>query len=966
MKHRCPPVATYRLQFNRCFTFLSAQRLIPYLHRLGISHVYASPLLKARPHSTHGYDIVDHNALNPELGDQSDFEAYVNALHQHGMGQILDIVPNHMGVWFEDNAWWLDVLEHGEASSYASYFDIDWHPTNPLLHNRVLVPCLSDHYGTVLEAGELRLELDATAGAFAVRYHQHLLPIDPRTYPRILGSPTELAGPRAGADQQALRQLRSLIGACHALPRRTELAPASRRRRRQETDECKARLADLYRRCPAINDLIRARVRICNGTPGKPVSFDRLHRLLESQAYRLAYWLVASDEINYRRFFDINDLAGIRMDHPEVFTATHRYIARLFADGQIDGVRIDHPDGLADPVGYLRDLQRLIGRAAPGLASATSTGAYVVVEKILATHEHLPADWPVSGTTGYEVAQRINGLFIHPDAARPLGRLYRRFADRTEDFDELLHRSKKLILHTALAGELTVLANRASRIAQADRRTRDFTYLGVREALAELVAWFPVYRTYFSPHHAADIDHQIVQWTIARAKEHSRAKDILIFDFLGDLLTLRSLARHNARARREILRFVMRFQQYTAPVMAKGLEDTTFYSYNLLVSLNDVGFDPRCFAVSCESFHHENGQRATAWPHGMVCISTHDSKRSADVRALINVLSELPTEWRRRLARWRRLNRSRKRLLDGQPVPSPNDEYFLYQTLLGTWPLGQPDGEALSGYCDRIVRYMLKAVREAKLHSSWINPDTDYEKAIGDFVIRILADPAHNPFLLDFVSFHRRIAEFGLLNGLSQTLLKLTVPGVPDIYQGEEMWTFRLADPDNRSPVDHAAASSALGKLQRAVRTSGHLGSVLADLLASIGDGRAKLYVTWCALKLRHAHQRLFADGGYEGLAAEGVRAEHVCAFSRSHRSDRVVVAVPRWFARLAAASGKPPVDPDAWIDTWVQCPAERGDDSYQNVLSGETVAAVQRNAKLWFSAADLFRSFPVALLSNR
>ena len=963
MKQSSPPIATYRLQFNRDFTFVSARHIIPYLRRLGISHVYASPLLKARPHSAHGYDIVDHNALNPELGDERDFEAYVNALHRHGMGQILDIVPNHMGVWFEDNAWWLDVLEHGEASSYASYFDIDWHPTNPILHNRVLAPCLGNHYGAVLEGGELRLEFDPAAGAFAVRYHQHLLPIDPRTYPRILGASGALCTPQSDTDRQALRQLRSLIGACHALPRRTELAPASRRRRRQGAAECKARLAELCRHSPTIVELIRAQVQLFNGTQGKPVSFDRLHRLLESQAYRLAYWLVASDEINYRRFFDTNDLAGIRMDHPEVFKATHRFIARLFAAGQIDGVRVDHPDGLADPLGYLRDLQRLTGRAASRSNTPASTGGYVLVEKILATHERLPADWPVSGTTGYEVAQQINGLFIHPDAARPLERIYRRFADQPVDFDELLYRCKKLIIRTALAGELTVLASLASRIAQADRGTRDFTHLGVREAMAEIVAWFPVYRTYFSPHHAAEIDHQIVQWTIAKAKKLSRAKDVLIFDFLGDLLTLRSLARHDARVRREILRFAMRFQQYTAPVMAKGLEDTTFYTYNLLLSLNDVGFDPRRFAVSCETFHHENQQRSTAWPHGMVCTSTHDSKRSEDVRAFLNVLSEVPMEWRRRLARWRRLNRSRKRLVDGRPVPSPNDEYFLYQTLLGTWPLEQPDREALSSYCNRIVRYMLKAVREAKFHSSWINPDADYEKATCEFVIRVLSEPAHNPFLLDFVSFHKQIVQFGLLNGLSQTLLKLTVPGVPDIYQGEEMWTFRLADPDNRSPVDHAAAIDALETLQRAIHDSQSRRSVLADLLAHIGDGRAKLYVTWRALQLRHAQRRLFADGGYEGLAAAGIRAEHVCAFVRSHRSNRVVVAVARWFARLASA-GQVSLESDAWIDTWVQCPPASG-GTYHNVLSGEEITPVRRDAGLWFSAVDLFRHFPVALLSR-
>ncbi len=964
MKRSNPPICTYRLQFNRDFTFSSALRITSYLHHLGVSHVYASPLLKARANSAHGYDIVDHNAINPELGSPAGFGAYVRSLHHHDMRLILDVVPNHMGVWFDDNAWWLDVLEHGEASPYASYFDIDWHPTTPFLRNKVLVPCLADHYGSVLEAGELQLRFDPAAGSFAVRYHQHLLPIDPRTYPKIVSAPGALSGPRTDGDRRALKRLQSVLGACRRLPRRTELAPAARRRRRQDAAACKAALAALCRHNPKIAELVRGQLQLCNGIPGKPGSFDRLHRLLESQAYRLSYWLVASDEINYRRFFDINDLAGIRMDHPEVFAATHGYIARMFANGQLDGLRIDHPDGLADPFGYFRDLQRLIARAAPARSDGKPTDGYVVVEKILAPGEHLPADWPVSGTTGYDVAQLINGLLIHPAAARPLQRIYGRFVGHSVSFEDVVYRSKKLVIRTILAGELTVLANRASRIAQTSRRTRDFTYLGLREAITEIVACFPVYRTYLTAVRSSDHDRRVLLWTIARAKKRSHAKDILIFDFLADLLNLRGLERHTARVRREILQFVLRFQQYTAPVVAKAVEDTAFYSYNLLVSLNDVGFDPRRFAVSCRTFHAENRQRLRDWPRGMVCTSTHDSKRSEDVRARLDVLSELPQEWREHLLVWRRLNRAKKRLVDDQLAPSPNDEYLLYQILLGTWPLQRPDENALSSYRDRIASYMLKAVREAKLHSSWINPNTDYEEATRQFVTTLLNDAAPNPFLDDFIGFQQRVARFGLLNALTQTLLKLTVPGIPDIYQGNEVWTFRLADPDNRCRVDHAARERALETLRRAPDGPGERRELLADLLLHIVDGRAKLYLTWRVLQLRQARPQLFADGDYQGLPVAGARAEHICAFARSHRAETVVVAAPRWFARLAAP-GKGPLERETWIDTWVRCPRDAGGETYRDFLSGETLRVTRRDAHPWFSAADLFRHFPVALLYN-
>ncbi|MGD8743825.1 MAG: malto-oligosyltrehalose synthase, partial [Granulosicoccaceae bacterium] len=656
------PVATYRLQFNRDFTFADAGKIIPYLHKLGVSHIYASPFLKARSGSSHGYDIVDHNALNPEIGDEASFSAYIETLREYGMGQIIDIVPNHMGVGGDDNSWWLDVLENGEASIYASYFDIDWHPVNPALHNKILLPFLGDHYGTVLEQGELTLTFDSESGAFAIRYYEHLFPIDPRSYPQILGFRGEELERQTGNNHASLDEYASLIAECTSLPRRTEVSSARRQLRRHGTSQCKRRLAELCHSRPDIRAFLQENVARINGTPGQPKSFDRLHRLLEAQAYRLAYWQVASDEINYRRFFDINELAGLRMENSEVFEATHRLIRQLIANGQVDGLRIDHPDGLSDPFTYCCNLQRLIGEALSDSGRTSDLPFYLLLEKILASYEHLPADWPIAGSTGYEAASLLNGLFIYPASEHRLGRLYTRFTGHRIDFDELLYDCKRLIIRRVLSSELTVLANLLGGIAQSDRNTRDFTYHGLRDALSEVVACFPVYRTYVSFDRISDEDRRYVQWAVAQAKKRSPAADIAIFDFIRDMLLLARLEAYSANVRRRIMRFSLRFQQYTAPVMAKGMEDTAFYIYNRLVSLNDVGFDPRSFAISTNAFHHESRQRLADWPHAMVTTSTHDSKRGEDVRARINVLSELADEWQKHLGRWSRINRNKKRL----------------------------------------------------------------------------------------------------------------------------------------------------------------------------------------------------------------------------------------------------------------------------------------------------------------
>ena len=965
MKAPTTPGATYRIQFNRDFTFADATTIIPYLHMLGITHVYASPFLKARSGSLHGYDIVDHNALDPEIGDARSFATYVERLHRHRMGQILDIVPNHMGVGGNDNAWWLDILEHGEASRYASYFDIDWHPVNPALHNKVLLPFLGDHYGSILEQGELNLGYDPDSGAFGVRYYEHLFPIDPRTYPQILAFGIETLRQQTGTGHQAIDELGSLIADLKSLPRRTELSATRRQQRRQGSAECKQRLAGLCRTRPEIDALIRENLSRFNGTVGQPKSFDLLHHLLESQAYRLAYWLVATDEINYRRFFDINELAGLRMENSEVFQTTHRLVQQLVADGTIDGLRIDHPDGLSDPYGYFRALQNLIYEARDGPARDEAATCYLLAEKILASHERLPADWPVAGTTGYEVAHLLNGLFVYPGSERRLDRLYSRYTRRKVDFDKLLYESKLLIIRSALSSELTVLANLLGDIARTDRHTRDFTYQGLRYALGEVVARFPVYRTYITSGRISEEDRRHVHWAIAQAKKRTLAPDVAIFDFIHDLLVLARLDEYSPNLQRRIIQFVLRFQQYTAPVMAKGMEDTACYVYNRLISLNDVGFHPRAFGISPGAFHHENRKQLADWPSAMVTTSTHDSKRGEDVRARINVVSELADQWRVHLSRWSRINRGRKRLVNDELAPSRNDEYLLYQTLIGTWPVGLLDAAGLDAFRHRIELYLLKAVKEAKVHTSWINPDEEYEEAVRHFVRALLDDSGRNPFLADFVPFQKRIARFGMLNSLSQTLLKLTVPGVPDIYQGNELWAFNLVDPDNRRPVDYDYCQTTLQALMAASRNDSNLPALLQELLNGIEDGRAKLYLTWKTLNLRRAHPRVFSQGEYLGLDPQGLKADHLCAFARRLESREVLVAATRWFSRLAGDSDRLPLGSPIWDDTWIEGPEGAQTQSYRNVLTGETVPAFQHMGKTRLNANDLFKCFPIALLTN-
>ena len=954
------PRATYRLQLHGGFRFRDAAEIVPYLADLGISHVYCSPYLRARPGSTHGYDIIDHHSLNPEIGTRAELDAFVAALHAHGMGQIIDIVPNHMGVLGADNAWWLDVLENGRASVYAEFFDIDWRPANPDLADRVLVPVLGDHYGTVLARGDLMLGFEAATGSFSVHYFDHRFPLDPRDYPRILAHVLGAAS-IAGVSGEALGELKVLMSAFASLPPRDVRGEEARAARNAGTQACKRRLSQLVAAHGAMVQAIDGALRSFNGVADEAASFDLLHDLLEAQAYRLAFWRVASDEINYRRFFDINDLAALRMENEAAFEATHKFVFELVSAGAVDALRIDHPDGLFDPAGYFRRLQERVAAVSPrpgdgegagsgvgsGVGSGAGSGAvYISIEKIIAPFEAMPQSWAVNGTTGYRFANVVNGLFVDTAAEAQFSRLYRAFTGDVSSFEDVAMRSKRLVLRSALASELTVLASRLSRIARANRHTRDYTLNTLRHALTEVIVAFPVYRTYITmTDEVSAEDRRYIEWAVARARRRISAADTTIFDFIKSVL-LAEAAQDTAVAA-EVRHFACKFQQVTAPVMAKGVEDTSFYIYNRLLSLNDVGGDPATFGYGVNAFHGASADRAAKWPHTMLATSTHDNKRSEDVRMRIDVLSELPAAWRLKLRRWSRLNRAKKRKVDGELAPSRNDEYLLYQTLVGSFPVEQ-NVDGLPDYCARIEQYMLKAVREAKEHSSWASPNAEYEAAMAQFVRALLAHTGRNLFLDDFRAAVRPLIRLGMLNSISMLLIKLTSPGVPDTYQGNELWDFSLVDPDNRRPVDFALRRRLLSQLTSA-----------QDAFRHLPDGRAKLYVVKTLLALRAQRHDLFLLGGYTPLQASGQGGTHVVAYARRHAGGGAITIAGRLFASLGLQDDALPCGAAIWQDTRIELPFLEEGCKLRNVLDARAHRVEAGSVRL----ADLFRDIPGAVL---
>jgi (1->4)-alpha-D-glucan 1-alpha-D-glucosylmutase len=816
------PTATYRLQFHQGFTFRDARALVPYLHELGISHVYASPFFRAMPGSTHGYDICDHNALNPEVGTREDFDALIGELHTHGLGLIADFVPNHMGIAEPQNQWWMDVLENGPSSPFARFFDIDWVPLKRELENKVLLPVLGDQYGRVLERGELRVHF--AAGRFWLNYHALKLPLGPRSTRPLLKRTAERF-------PEPPTELMSILTALEHLPASTETMPEKVVERMREKAVISARLARLCEEEPAVHEAIETTLSELHDA-NDPTSFDRLDTLISDQPYRLSSWKVAAEEINYRRFFDVNTLAAIRMELPEVFDATHRLLLELIANGAVNGVRIDHIDGLAFPRDYLHTLQ---SRSAAALGSDDDRPIYLLVEKILGSGEKLRCDWPVHGTTGYEFAKQLTDALIDRTAERPLTDAYNRFVGRQLGFRELIYRSKKLVMQAALASEVNVLGHLLNRLSECNRWYRDFTVNALTAAVREVIACFRVYRTYLVPGEPpTETDQKLINRALAEACRRNPALERTVFDLLRDVLLPPNPNPHpvDEELRRD---FVIKFQQCTGPITAKGVEDTAFYQYHRLVALNEVGGEPGEFGAPIETFHRQNEARLAESPHSLLATSTHDTKRSEDVRARLAALSEMPREWTQALRRWHTANRKRRREIAGELAPDHNEETLLYQTLLGSWPLEPLDETTRPSYVQRIQDYMVKALHEAKVNSSWIEPNEAWDNAVREFVARLLEPGPRNRFLATFEPFAARLAPLGAINSLAQTVFKLTSPGVPDFYQGSELWDFSLVDPDNRRPVDYALRRERLDSLPASLRRlrSSRIGATAASSFSS-------------------------------------------------------------------------------------------------------------------------------------
>lgn len=916
------PGATYRIQFGPHFGFREAAALAPYLAALGITDLYAAPILEARAGSTHGYDVTDPTRVRAALGGEEGFRRLVAALKAHGLGLLLDIVPNHMAASTQ-NPWWADLLRHGQASPYASFFDIDWDPPVPDLKGKVLLPVLGAPFGEELERGALKLALKEDG--FYVCYHEQAFPLSPETYALIL------APPGAELPEDA------------AAPRRASRA------------------------------VINAQLERLNGIPGCPESFNRLEAILARQHYRLACWRLANAEINYRRFFDVNELVGVRVEDPAVFEATHRLLLHLAAEGSVTGFRIDHLDGLYDPHAYLHRLREK-------LTALGRENFYLVVEKIRTGAEELPGDWPVAGTTGYDFLSVVSELLVDERGLAYLKQIYRE-ATGSGDFSEVVYRCKRLVLDRFFAGEMASLAQELWFLAKKDRYGRDLPLAALKEALMELTTSLSVYRTYIRGYPVAARDKHYIEEASARALRrapHLRAA----LTFLQRLLLLTDWHRLSPAQQEERCHFVMRWQQLTGPVTAKGFEDTALYRYNRLLALNEVGGNPGSSGLTVSEFHARSAAVLQCWPHTLNATSTHDTKRSEDVRARLGVLSEIPAIWAEKFRLWRQWNQPKKPVVKGRPVPDANTEWFIYQTLLGAWPLNEKEE---AEFKVRLAAYVTKAAREAKVFTEWLDPDPQYEQALHEFLTAILSPEPGNLFRADFLALAETVAYYGALNSLAQVLLKVTVPGIPDFYQGTEVWNFSLVDPDNRRPVNFARHRALLESLQEEEKSRGKL-SLVEELLASWKDGRIKLYTTYKALHFRRDHLELFSGGAYLPLTVAGLRREHVCAFVRQNGHHWVLVAVPRLPVRLQQRSPAAPRNPAApalpalqpplgaatWGDDYLLLP-EKTPEEWGNIFTGETLRCIPlpcsgpplERARLLY-LADLFRSFPVALLTAR
>ena len=924
------PTATYRIQFSPSLGFRAAGAIVPYLADLGISDIYASPIFRARKGSAHGYDVVDPNQLNPDLGEPADLEILSEQIKKRQLGWLQDIVPNHMS-FDRENQLLMDILEHGESSKYYRFFDIDWDHPYTSMKGRLLAPFLGQFYGISLEGREIKLKYGPDG--LTVVYGRLRLPLRIESYLNVLTLKLSGLKLRLGQDNPDFSKVLGILYVLKTLP-----SSEDPQERYDQTNFIKRTLWELYRDNNDVKKFLDTNIRIFNGIKGNAESFNLLDDLLVQQFFRLSYWKVATEEIDYRRFFSINELICLRVEDKDVFNQTHKLIFELVEKGVVSGLRIDHVDGLYDPTAYLQRLRE----------KAPET--YIVVEKILNASESLPHFWPVQGTTGYGFTNYVNGLFCQKQNEREFNRTYAAVAGLTTPYHDLIREKRQLVIQEDMAGDVDNLAHLVKEIASLDRHGSDITLYALRRALTGILAVFPIYRTYISPTVSSESDRGYIRQAVESAKLNNPAllNELM---FIQRFLLLDFPEYLSDEDKQRWLKFVMRFQQLTGPLMAKGFEDTTLYIYNRLLSLNEVGGRPNQFGCSIKEFHSFNARRLNMWPDSLNTTSTHDTKRGEDVRARINVLTELPEEWKRHVTNWTRINKSKKKRVGAALVPDRNDEYFLYQTLLGTFPF---DESAYPQFVTRIKEYVIKAVREAKVHTGWLQPDTEYEDAYISFVEEVLRWSDSNAFLQDFIPFQKRIAHYGIFNSLSQVLIKITSPGVPDFYQGTELWDLNLVDPDNRRPVDFSKRKAMLRDIKK--RADSNVLELIRDLSSNKEDGRIKLFLIYTALQARNRHRETFQRGAYMPLEVAGRFKDHVVAFGRNHLDNWAITVVPR-FASGLAAEDQFPLGEQVWQDTKVNL-AGGSNSLWKDVFTGEIHSGEDS-----LLVGEILRHFPVALL---
>ncbi|MDP8262526.1 MAG: malto-oligosyltrehalose synthase [Candidatus Ancaeobacter aquaticus] len=926
------PESTYRLQFMPSYGFRKHLEIVSYLSDLGFSDVYASPIFKAKTGSTHGYDVTNPNQINPELGTPEDFAQLVKKVKELNMGWLQDIVPNHMA-YDGENEMLMDVLENGKSSPYYTYFDIDWGHPYLSIRGRLLAPFLGKFYAECLRDGEIKMGYDQQG--LCVRYYELKFPLKIESYAKVLLQEIKMLEESLGENNPVFIKFVGTIHLFKAPSHTSEL-----QKRYSNIKYAKKMLWELYTSNEKIKKYIDYTIRTFNGKKGDFDSLELLDKLLSEQYYRLSFWKVANEEINYRRFFSINGLISLRVEDQEVFENTHALIFKLIKDGTFTGLRVDHIDGLYDPTAYVQKLKK------------KCDNTFVVVEKILDFDEALPSFWPIQGTSGYEFMNMVNELFCYHKNEKKSSSIYSKFIDADMQYERLVADKKRLIIGKHMAGNIDNIAHQMNKISSKDKYGIDITLYGLKRALVEFMAMFPVYRTYISVDEFSDADQHYIKEAARKATDSNpglyyELKFIEKFFLFGLENNISDADRQNWA------RFVMNFQQFTGPLMAKGFEDTTLYIYNRLISLNEVGGDPGIFGVSEKSFHEFNSKRAARWPHSINATSTHDVKRGEDIRARINVLSEIPKEWEQAVKLWAENNKGKKITVKGRKVPDKNDEYFFYQTLVGSYPEAE---DGLDDYIKRVKEYSIKAVREAKVHTAWLKPDNEYESAYISFIESVLKPSTDNQFLKHFLPFQQKVAHYGRLNSLSQTVLKMTTPGIPDFYQGTELWDLNFVDPDNRRSVDYKKRMGLLRDIQK--KEKNKVSQLIQELLCAMCDGKVKQYVVYRALRARKELKDLFQKGSYMPLDVEGARKEHIVAFTRRHNDRWVIIIVPRFLVSLVN-KGEIPLGNKIWKDTAINLNNMPG--QWHNVFTDKAISI-----KDVLTVGEVLSEFPVAILVSK